>query len=181
MRPTTALRKALDDPQLLGNTLAGSSWQAWRTLLIACMGEVLTDEERIIFKSLTQRDQEPGQRVEELGVVAGRRGGKSRALSTLACYLASLVDYRDTLAPGERGVCLLIAPDQRQACNRSQLLCCNIRPIAHPETSRCQPHLGYPRTQQWAFNRGQGRITPQIERRNLRFGANGRSRILLQR
>jgi hypothetical protein len=115
MKPQITLRRALADPNLLGRTLAGHSWAAWRTLLIAAMGEELTASEREIFKQVTGRDDEPNARVEELAIVAGRRGGKSRALSTLACYLAALTDYRDALAPGERGVCILLAPDQRQA------------------------------------------------------------------
>jgi hypothetical protein len=115
MRATVPIREALADSQLLGGALAGDSWAAWRTLLIAAMGGALTEPERAIFKSLTQREREPQARVEELAIVAGRRGGKSRALSTLACYLASLVDYSTVLAPGERGVCLMLAPDQRQA------------------------------------------------------------------
>jgi hypothetical protein len=65
------------------------------------------------FRKLTGRDREPGRRVEELVCVVGRRGGKSRAMATLACYLAGLCQH--DLAPGERGVVLLIAPDQRQA------------------------------------------------------------------
>ena len=35
------MRKALTDKKLLGNVLAGDSWLAWRTLLIASMGEAL--------------------------------------------------------------------------------------------------------------------------------------------
>ena len=51
MTPRTTLRKALADPQLLGGALAGESWQSWRALLIAAMGEELTDEEREISAS----------------------------------------------------------------------------------------------------------------------------------
>ena len=80
MIPRITLRKALADPHLLGRALGGESWQAWRALLIAAMGEELTDPEREIFRKLTGREREPGQRVEELVCVVGRRGGKSRAL-----------------------------------------------------------------------------------------------------
>jgi hypothetical protein len=45
----------------------------------------------------------------------GRRGGKGRAASVLAAYLAALVDWSDVLASGERGLVLCIGPDQRQA------------------------------------------------------------------
>jgi hypothetical protein len=79
MTPLCTLRRALADPKLLGSVLSGDSWAAWRTLLIAAMGEELRDDERVIFKRLTGREREPGERVSELTAVVGRRGGKSRA------------------------------------------------------------------------------------------------------
>jgi hypothetical protein len=45
--------------------------------------------------------------------VIGRRGGKSKAMAALAAYLAGLCEH--PLVRGERGVLLMIAPDQRQA------------------------------------------------------------------
>jgi hypothetical protein len=98
---------------LLGNVLVAESWQAWRVLLIASMGEALTDSERELFTQLTGREREPLQRVEELVAVVGRRGGKSRAMATLAVYVAALCVHQ--LVHGERGVALVVAPDQRQA------------------------------------------------------------------
>lgn len=115
MRPTVAIRAALADPALLGSVLAGDSWRSWRVLLIAAMGEALTDNEREIFAKLTGRAHEPLARVEEAAFVVGRRGGKSRSMATLAAYLGGLCDHRDVLVPGESGVLLCIAPDQRQA------------------------------------------------------------------
>jgi hypothetical protein len=110
------MRKALTDPSLLGNALAGDSFFGWRTLLIAAMGEPLvSDEERIEFTKLTGRAHEPGVRCLELVIVAGRRSGKTRALATLAAYLAGLCDYRDVLVAGETGVLLCLAQDQRVA------------------------------------------------------------------
>jgi hypothetical protein len=53
--------------------------------------------------------------VNELAVVAGRRGGKTRAMAVLASYLATLCDHSDALARGETGVLLCIAQDQRIA------------------------------------------------------------------
>src|SRR5947209_12349541 len=102
MKPTVPIRQALSDPALLGNVLAGDSWAAWRVLLTAAMGEQLTENERQQFKCLTGRECEPGRRVEELVAVVGRRGGKSRAMATLAVYLACLCDHTDVLARGER-------------------------------------------------------------------------------
>src|ERR1017187_4244410 len=104
MKQTSTIRKALTNKKLLGNVLAGDSWFAWRTLLIACMGEPLTDDERITFTTLTGREREPLQRVEEAAFVVGRRGGKSRAMATLAAYIAGLCKH--PLVRGERGIVL---------------------------------------------------------------------------
>jgi len=114
MKPRTSLRAALEDPALLGTALPGDSWKAWRIILIAAMGEPLTNDERPTFTALTGgRGHEPLERVEEFCAVIGRRGGKSRSMATLAAYVAGLCSHR--LVPGETGVVLLIAPDQRQA------------------------------------------------------------------
>ena len=106
-----SLRRALDDPNLLGDTLVGDSWLPWWALLLASQGEQLTDAERAIFQQLTGREHEPDHRVEEFIGVIGRRGGKSRAISVLATYIAGLCQH-PSLVRGERGVCLIIAPDQ---------------------------------------------------------------------
>ena len=115
MIPRVALREALSDPNLLGTAIAGDSWRSWRTLLIAAMGEELSEDEREIFTQLTGRAHEPLQRVDEFAAVIGRRGGKSRAMATLASYIAGLCDHGDALVPGERGVLLCVALDQRVA------------------------------------------------------------------
>jgi hypothetical protein len=115
MKPLVTMRDALSNEQLLGNALAGDSWAAWRILLIAMMGEPLTDDERVIFTKLTGRTREPLQMIEEATLVAGRRGGKSRAMAAgLAVYVAALCEH-PRLVPGERGIVLMIAPDQKQA------------------------------------------------------------------
>jgi hypothetical protein len=114
-RHRVSLRAALADPELLGATLSGDSWRTWRILLIAAMGEPLTGGEREVFKQITGgREHEPLRRVEELAAVVGRRGGKSRAVATLAAYVGGLCEH-PALVPGETGIVLCIAPDQRQA------------------------------------------------------------------
>src|SRR6516162_3388184 len=115
MTPFVTMRQALCDRNLLGKALGGDSWLAWRVLLIAAMGEVLTDEERAIFAKLTGREREPCERVAELWCVIGRRGGKSRAVAALLVYLATMVDYCAKLASGERGLVLCLARTQEQA------------------------------------------------------------------
>jgi len=109
------MRSALGDPNLFGSILAGETWETWRVILIAALGEELTRAERQIFKSLTGRECEPGEIVEELWAIVGRRGGKTRAVAVLAAFFAALVDWRDVLAPGERGVVPVMAASMAQA------------------------------------------------------------------
>jgi hypothetical protein len=116
IRAAVPLREALIDPNLLGNVLAGESWRTWRALLLATMGERLTASELEIFQRFTGgRTQAPPSRVEEAAFIIGRRGGKDRASSVLACYLAALVDWSPVLARGEKGLVLCIGPDSRQS------------------------------------------------------------------
>jgi hypothetical protein len=116
IRAAVSLREALIDPNLLGEVLKGDSWRTWRALLLATMGERLTASELEIFKRFTGgRTQAPPSRVEEAAFVIGRRGGKDRAASVLATYLAALVDWSPVLVRGERGLVLCVGPDQRQA------------------------------------------------------------------
>jgi hypothetical protein len=79
------------------------------------MGEPLKPDELATFKLFTGRETAPDRRADELWCCVGRRGGKSRAMATLAVYLAGLCDYSDVLVRGEKGLVLLIAPDVRQA------------------------------------------------------------------
>jgi len=114
VKPTITMRRALKDPKLFGPILKGPSWLGWRALLIASMGEKLTAEEREAFARLTGRLAEPGERVDEFWGVVGRRGGKSRASSVLAVYLAALCEHPN-VAVGEKPIVLFIAENQKQA------------------------------------------------------------------
>jgi hypothetical protein len=115
MRPKVSLRRALSDPKLLGHVLRGPSWFGWHVLLLAASGERLTNKERVEFKRLTGRNREPGRMCRELILIFGRRGGKTLAVATFNCWIATCCDHRDVLAPGETGICLLISRDQRAA------------------------------------------------------------------
>lgn len=115
MTPIITMRRALEDPALIGQIIAGPSWIAWRVLLIAAMGEALTDEEREVFRRFTGRGHEPGMQVDELFAIVGRRGGKSRAIAVLVVYVATCVDHSSSLSIGERGLALIIAENQKQA------------------------------------------------------------------
>ena len=109
------MREALESPAYFGTLLTGDFWRAWRTMLIAIIGEELTEDERVIFESLTGRPQEAGEPLEEFWAVIGRRGGKTRSMAVLAAFIAACCDHRDVLAPGERGVLPILAASMAQA------------------------------------------------------------------
>jgi hypothetical protein len=115
MKAKVTLRRALEDPELLGSSLGAPSWATWRSLLLAANGEPLMDQELLTFSKYTGRAKSPEKRVDEAWFAVGRRGGKSRAMATMAAYYAGLCDYSDKLAKGETGVVLLIAQDKRAA------------------------------------------------------------------
>jgi hypothetical protein len=115
MKKNCTMRQALEDPDLLGTILAGDTWKPWRIILIAAMGEPLNFWERRTFAKFTGGRKPPGKMVTELVAVAGRRGGKSRAASALACYLAALCDHTAVQAIGETLRVLFLAKDQKQA------------------------------------------------------------------
>jgi hypothetical protein len=114
MRKLVTIRKALSDATLLADALPGESWHAWRVVLIAIVGEALTDDERAVFARLTNREREPGEMADTFLAVAGRRSGKSRAMAVLCVYLSCLCDWSADLALGERGLAMFLAPSERQ-------------------------------------------------------------------
>lgn len=64
MKTLTSMRRALTDPALFAPLLPGDTWDVWRVMLIAAMGEALREDERPIFQRLTGREKEPLERVE---------------------------------------------------------------------------------------------------------------------
>src|SRR5262249_43770220 len=91
------------------------SLNAWRALIWAVFGLPLEADARALFETHTGRTEQPTHQAREAWLVIGRRGGKSRIASLLAVFLACVRDYRGLLAPGERGIVMLIAADRRQA------------------------------------------------------------------
>jgi hypothetical protein len=115
MRPLVTLRHALENPLLLGSVMGGDSRAPMRALLLASQGEELNETELAHYRLLTERDSPPTEPVRELHIFAGRRSGKSSGCAALAVHAAALCDYSDCLAPGERGLVLLVAENQKQA------------------------------------------------------------------
>lgn len=115
MKPLYSIREALSDDRLLGTLLPGPSWNIWRAILIASMGEPLTDEEMALYMARTGRTESPTEPVEELTCIAGRRSGKTTGVGALSTYLAALCDWSDVLNRGDRGVLPFLAQSQRTA------------------------------------------------------------------
>jgi hypothetical protein len=91
------------------------SWRAWRAFLYALFGLPLDDAALALFQAHTGRTTAPTGQAREAWLPIGRRGGKSRITALLAVFLACARDYTELLAPGERGIVMLIAADRRQA------------------------------------------------------------------
>jgi hypothetical protein len=113
-RRVFTIDEALKDPNLLGAALGDpSSWQTWFTVLKAAFGQELSRSERRAFAAVAGSRKPPKQRIRELWAVAGRRCGKSRIAAALAVYFAAFIPHK--LAPGERGMVLVLAASQEQA------------------------------------------------------------------
>lgn len=107
---------ALRDPKLFGSAFPDvSTWRAWRAFLKALFALPLDDGDLELFRRHTGRSRPPSEPMREAWVVVGRRGGKSRVAALVAVFVACFRDYSRMLAPGERGVVMLLAADRKQA------------------------------------------------------------------
>ena len=105
---------ALTDPALLGAALGDpASWQTWRAILKAAFGITLNRDEARAFAAVAGSRQPPAQRVRELWCIVGRKGGKSRMAAAIAVFTACFQKHK--LAPGERGLVLVLALTHDQA------------------------------------------------------------------
>jgi hypothetical protein len=105
---------AAADHRLLGAALGDTaSWRVWLIILKTAFGLLLTDAELKVFRTAAGERAPPTKRVRELWAIAGRRGGKSRIAALIACYIALFVKHK--LAPGERGMVLVLAASVEQA------------------------------------------------------------------
>lgn len=65
LRKLVSMRDALSDPAHFSEVYRGESLASWRVLLIAALGEELTDTERELFQAVTAREREPLEPVAE--------------------------------------------------------------------------------------------------------------------
>jgi phage terminase large subunit-like protein len=92
-----------------------STWAAWICWLKAIFAIPMDSVELDLYQKCTGRAEPPENGFKESYAIVGRRGGKSRIVSVAACYIACFFDFREYLAPGERGVVLILARDKDQA------------------------------------------------------------------
>ncbi|MGP9818981.1 hypothetical protein ACTZWW_03105 [Salinarimonas sp. NSM] len=110
------ISEAMQDAQIFGPALGDPApWAPWRAILKAAFAEPLTADERAIFDQVAGGREPPAERVSELWVVAGRRGGKSRMAAMVATHCAAFLAPSVPLAPGEEGVVVAIGPTVKQA------------------------------------------------------------------
>ena len=74
--------------------------------------DLLDERGRELFRQCTGRTRPP-ESIREWWNITGRRGGKTRFTSVVSVLLACVKRY--VLAPGERGLVMLLASDRRQA------------------------------------------------------------------
>jgi hypothetical protein len=105
--------ETLDDPLFFDSAFDGPTRRARRVFLAALFGLPTSADELELYRAHTGRESAPIEAVSEAFEIIGRRGGKSRVAALVAVYLACFRTY--ALAPGERGVVVVIAGDRRQA------------------------------------------------------------------
>ena len=110
------LLDAIDDPQLFAPWFKDrATWAAWFVFLRCLFGLPLTSSELALFRECTGRTEPPTAPASEGWLICGRRSGKSFMLALCAVFISAFHQYRQYLAPGERGVVLVIASDRKQA------------------------------------------------------------------
>ena len=117
MIASLTIDQAIADPTLLGAALGPlESWSTWLTILRAAFasGDLSEDELDLLAELAGPSRSPPPERVRELWVLAGRRGGKSRAAALVASYIGML-DHRHLLAPGETGFIVVLSPTRDQS------------------------------------------------------------------
>jgi hypothetical protein len=111
--------EALDHPELFGRWFGGASWAPWRVVERAIFGLPIEEADLPLFRELTGREEAPDRPASEAWIIAGRRSAKSRKAATIGTYLATIGaevrGYRESLAPGERGIVLVMGVDKPQA------------------------------------------------------------------
>ena len=118
-KPKVPLTAAMTDPELFGKVFRSPSFWTWRVIAKLIDGLPLTEPREVeLFEQCTGRtyNRQLRRAVRRLILLAGRRAGKDRFLSAVACWRAALcTDWRQHISAGEQAVVLLLGADRRQA------------------------------------------------------------------
>jgi terminase large subunit-like protein len=111
---------AMTDKELFRKTfrkplLGRDSWASWKVFLSALFALPMSAEQKQIYFRHTKRTDFPAKPFRECFVIAGRRSGKSVIAALVAVFTACFVDHSESLAPGERGIVMVLSSDRRQA------------------------------------------------------------------
>ena len=116
MKHTVTILDAVRDKNLFAPWFRKpETWANWFSFLAALFALPMMPEQLATFQQCTGRNAPPAIPINEAWLVCGRRAGKSFVLALVAVFLATFRDYRQFLAPGERGTITIIAADRRQA------------------------------------------------------------------
>jgi hypothetical protein len=118
--PDITLSRALAEPALFGGVFATPSFWTWRTLAKLIDGLPLSEPRELALSEQctgrTQPNRHERRVLRRFIVLAGRRAGKDRFFSGVACWRAALcTDWRKYLSPGEQAVVILLGRDKKQA------------------------------------------------------------------
>jgi hypothetical protein len=115
-RPANII-EAITNPEYFGKAFKDlTTWQAWLTFLRTVYGIPFADDHELTtFQECTKRTAPLVGGHKEIFAVCGRRGGKSRIMSTVAAFEALWGGWGEGLAPGENAFIFLIAFDKTQA------------------------------------------------------------------
>jgi len=126
MSKTFTIDRAIQDKNLLGAALGDpTTWAMWLVVLKAVFGQQLNRSERRAFSSVAGGRKPPQQMVREFWAIIGRRAGKSRIAAALAVYVAAFVPHK--LAPGERGMVLVLAASTEHLPSCVRAPCCAVK------------------------------------------------------
>ncbi len=115
-RQSVTISRALEDRNLLGAGMGDlSTWATWILILKAAFGEPLDADELATFRAVAGAREPPPHRVRELWVVAGRRGGKTRAAAIVCSHIGAILDHSSRLSAGEIGYVLALSASRGQA------------------------------------------------------------------
>jgi hypothetical protein len=106
---------AVRDAKLFQPWFRKPTFDNWFIFLAALFALPITPQQLAVYQQCTGRELPPATAVNEVWLCIGRRGGKSFILALIAVFLACFHEYRQYLAPGERGTIVIIAADRKQA------------------------------------------------------------------